>query len=67
MYSFGLNDHGQLGIGGSKREMEAPRNTAYPQLVDFYNGESDNPIDVNISRVACGRAHTIALDGKRCL
>ncbi|KAF9363892.1 hypothetical protein BGX34_003086 [Mortierella sp. NVP85] len=70
IYSFGLNDHGQLGLGRhstlSKTETEVPRrNTAYPQLVDFYDeNQNNNPIDVTVSKVACGRAHTVVLDGK---
>ncbi|KAF9983167.1 hypothetical protein BGZ65_002103, partial [Modicella reniformis] len=66
IYTFGLNDHGQLGIGGfssvSKLGTEEPRrNTAYPQLVDFYD-ESGKAIDVNVYGVACGRAHIVVLD-----
>ncbi|KAF9361148.1 hypothetical protein BGX26_005522 [Mortierella sp. AD094] len=66
IYSFGLNDHGQLGIGKqvlSKSDGDR-RNTSYPQLVDFYNGDQNESIDVNVTRVACGRAHTVVLDGK---
>ncbi|KAF9401603.1 RCC1 domain-containing protein 1 [Mortierella sp. AD011] len=65
IYSFGLNDHGQLGIGKqvSSRSDGDRRNTSYPQLVDFYiDGDQSESIDVNVTRVACGRAHTVVLD-----
>ncbi|KAI8361061.1 regulator of chromosome condensation 1/beta-lactamase-inhibitor protein II [Mortierella sp. GBAus27b] len=64
IYTFGLNDHGQLGTGRYTAEPDAPkRNTAYPQIVDFYIGDQDSdPIDVNVSKIACGRAHTVVLD-----
>ncbi|KAF9432864.1 hypothetical protein BGZ76_010224 [Entomortierella beljakovae] len=59
IYSFGLNDHGQLGIGTNKKDDER-RNTLYPQLVDFYDGVQC--IDVHINKVTCGRSHTVVLD-----
>ncbi|KAF9902428.1 RCC1 domain-containing protein 1, partial [Lobosporangium transversale] len=72
IYTFGLNDHGQLGIGkgadfdrGSSQEWESQtpkHNTAYPQLVDFYDSDSGKELDVHVVKVACGRAHTVVLD-----
>ncbi|CAO3571493.1 unnamed protein product [Mortierella alpina] len=69
VYTFGLNDHGQLGIGkrptashGGRDEPLPVRNTALPQLVDFYEEGSDEPLEVTIVSVACGSAHTVALD-----
>ncbi|KAF8937463.1 RCC1 domain-containing protein 1 [Dissophora ornata] len=56
IYSFGLNDHGQLSIGeqqsssGIKEGARTQkRNTAYPQLVDFYeSNDEEEGRDVNI-------------------
>lgn len=70
VYTFGLNDHGQLGIGdGNKPNGSSERhsrNNAYPQLVDFHgtNDEHETPLDVSVVKVACGQAHVICLDGK---
>ncbi|KAF9967064.1 hypothetical protein BGZ70_000231 [Mortierella alpina] len=71
VYTFGLNDHGQLGIGkgptashGGREEPLPVRNTALPQLVDFYEEGSEEPLELTIVSVACGNAHTVALDGK---
>ncbi|KAI9232271.1 MAG: regulator of chromosome condensation 1/beta-lactamase-inhibitor protein II [Podila humilis] len=71
VYTFGLNDHGQLGIGDESEsnigssDRHAGRNNAYPQLVDFYgtNDEHDGtPLDVSVVKVACGQAHAVCLD-----
>ncbi|KAF9426670.1 hypothetical protein BGZ94_006186 [Podila epigama] len=63
VYTFGLNDYGQLGLGDT---VDNSRNNAYPQLVDFYASEasfrSESAIDVNIVQVACGQAHAVCLD-----
>ncbi|KAF9373774.1 hypothetical protein CPC16_001659 [Podila verticillata] len=76
VYTFGLNDHGQLGIGDESEsnigssDRHAGRNNAYPQLVDFYgtNDEHDGtPLDVSVVKVACGQAHAVCLDGKHIL
>ncbi|KAF9207981.1 hypothetical protein BGZ49_010092 [Haplosporangium sp. Z 27] len=63
-YSFGLNDRGQLGIGKHVllKNNEERRNTSYPQLIDFYDEDQDEIIDVNVTRVSCGRAHVVVLD-----
>ncbi|GJJ75874.1 hypothetical protein EMPS_08232 [Entomortierella parvispora] len=60
VYTFGLNDHGQLGIGA---EGAGKSNTAFAQLIEFPIGnhdEEDN--DVNIVKVACGTAHSVVID-----
>ncbi|KAG9319188.1 hypothetical protein KVV02_003251 [Mortierella alpina] len=69
IYTFGLNDHGQLGIGkgraaSSRGEPLLVRNTALPQLVDFYEEGSEEALELTIVSVACGSAHTVALDDK---
>ncbi|KAF9575878.1 hypothetical protein EC968_001261 [Mortierella alpina] len=71
IYTFGLDDHGQLGLGkgrsasnGGRDEPLLARNTALPQLVDFYEEGSEEPLELTIVSVACGNAHTVALDGK---
>lgn len=74
VYTFGLNDHGQLGIGkaeGKQRQGHERCNTALPQLVDFFedskgnydHGQGVSPIEVSVVNVACGHSHTVVLDG----
>lgn len=78
VYTFGLNDHGQLGIGRAEGKQEQEqglqqkqqeRNTALPQLVDFFedsrggNCQEVSQIEVSVVKVACGHSHTVVLDG----
>ncbi|KAG0209002.1 RCC1 domain-containing protein 1 [Mortierella sp. GBA30] len=74
IYSFGLNDHGQLGIGkqpsskpGNRDTSPTRRNTALPQLVDFCDEDSKEPLDLTITQVGCGSAHAVALDDEGCV
>ncbi|KAF9910929.1 hypothetical protein EC991_005103 [Linnemannia zychae] len=71
VYTFGLNDHGQLGIGKAERNQEEEKcNTALPQVVDFYEHISHSQqggftqIEVNVVQVACGHSHTVVLDDR---
>lgn len=74
VYTFGLNDHGQLGIGKADgKQGQGPErcNTALPQLVDFFEDSKGNDdqcqgvssIEVSVVKVACGHSHTVVLDG----
>lgn len=74
VYTFGLNDHGQLGIGkaeGKQGQGHERCNTALPQLVDFFEdskgnhgqGQGVSPIEVSVVKVACGHSHAVVLDG----
>ncbi|KAK5815688.1 regulator of chromosome condensation 1/beta-lactamase-inhibitor protein II [Linnemannia elongata] len=73
VYTFGLNDHGQLGIGkaeGKQGQGHERCNTALPQLVDFFEdskgnhgqGQGVSPIEVSVVKVACGHSHAVVLD-----
>lgn len=61
LYTFGWNALGRLGIGGD----EGSETT--PQMADFRNdrmGEEVEEVEVNVVKVSCGAAHTIAIDGR---
>ncbi|KAG0234895.1 RCC1 domain-containing protein 1 [Actinomortierella wolfii] len=72
VYAFGLNSHGQLGIGATtlKHRQQTDdtadsSNTAIPQPVDFYDTGASftEPLgDVRIVKLACGNAHSAVLD-----
>ncbi|KAG0298951.1 hypothetical protein BGZ98_010406 [Dissophora globulifera] len=64
VYGFGLNDHGQLGLGhpSSHSLNGVRRNTAYPQLVDFYDDSQEELIEVHVVKVVCGGSHAVVLD-----
>ena len=66
VYTFGLNDHGQLGIGAADA---GKRNTAFAQLIEFPVGDGykEDDSDVNIVKIACGTAHSVIMDGRPCL
>eukprot|EP00475_Leptophrys_vorax_P020823 TRINITY_DN2857_c0_g1_i1.p1 TRINITY_DN2857_c0_g1~~TRINITY_DN2857_c0_g1_i1.p1 ORF type:complete len:229 (-),score=55.92 TRINITY_DN2857_c0_g1_i1:11-697(-) len=59
VYTFGLNHHGQLGIGSSTSIAGVPR------LVEFSEDGGD---DVVVKQIACGSRHTVAVteDGALC-
>ncbi|RUS15532.1 hypothetical protein BC937DRAFT_92341 [Endogone sp. FLAS-F59071] len=64
LYTFGWNALGRLGIG----EGEGSETT--PQMADFRNnktGEVGEEVEVNVVKVACGAAHTIAIDDQGSL
>ncbi|KAF9583263.1 hypothetical protein BGW38_009884 [Lunasporangiospora selenospora] len=61
IYTFGLDDHGQLGIGDMS---EQRRTTAQPQLVDFLDAATGEMIEVNVAQVSCGSAHLVVVDDK---
>lgn len=58
LYTFGWNHFGRLGISLGKDSMV---NCAEPSLIEF-GGEND--IELNVLKVACGSAHTVAITGK---
>ncbi|KAG0003717.1 hypothetical protein BGZ79_000191 [Entomortierella chlamydospora] len=80
LYSWGSGRHGQLGHGNlvsvstpkpieslqGIRIVDAACGASFSMaLSDFYiDGDQSESIDVNVTRVACGRAHTVVLDGK---
>ncbi|CAB5135926.1 unnamed protein product [Rhizophagus irregularis] len=55
LYTFGWNHFGRLGISSGKDSMV---NCAEPSLIEF-GGEND--IELNVLKVACGSAHTVAI------
>lgn len=73
LYTFGWNDRGMIGWGALPGQEEHDDSAS---LLDSsgirlasFAGDDDQEADVSVDQVACGTAHTVAIDGKikRCM
>ena len=60
LYTFGWNHRGRLGVGDVQ-----PATKRLPQLAVFVDEKGEEVEDVVVVSVACGAAHSVAIDGKQ--